>query len=85
MELNIQLDSLIDCSSWNKYSNIDNVINMSSTRLSKYQTKLLGCGLNFSLPHEKNHLLDFVEQLDNTKSLTTGSTDRILEYNFIRS
>ena len=78
MNLQKQLSHLIDSSLWSKYSRTENVINMSSMCLTKYQEQLLGYGLNFSLPHQKKHIFDFVEQLDKIKECNDS-----VQYSFI--
>ncbi|XP_074641212.1 uncharacterized protein LOC141898959 [Tubulanus polymorphus] len=73
-----QLNKLIDSSPWTRFSNTENIVNLSSTTLSSTQCQLLGYGLNFSLPHQDKHVLDFVTQLEYRKSSPNS-----LDYNFI--
>ena len=63
-DLGKKLEKLIEKSPWFKYSNTSNVVNISSKKLNKYQIELLGYGVNFSLPHQKNSLFDFIGQLE---------------------
>ena len=76
--LDDKLNKLIERSPWTLYSNVHNVINLSGVELTKHQTEMLGYGLNFSLPHEKNHLLDFTVQLDKHKKFSEG-----VNYSFV--
>ena len=66
-KLQRMIERLIEVSPWTIYSNTENVVNLSSENLSLSQLQILGFGLNFSLPHEKKHLLDFVSQLEKVK------------------
>ena len=59
-----QLDLLISKSPWNKLANTGNIINLSTVQLTNNQLQLLGYGLNFSLPHQKRHVLDFISTMD---------------------
>ena len=70
--LESKLKCLIVKSPWEKFSNVENVVNLSSFELTKYQTQMLGYGLNFSLPHEKKHFLDFTSQMDKYKKHSDG-------------
>ena len=73
-----QLNILIGKSQWTLYSRVENVINLSSYALSKYQKQLLGYDLSFSMPHEKRHLMDYTEQMDKLKNSSDSAA-----YNFI--
>ena len=64
IELSAKLNNLIMHSPWTKFSNVDNVINLSSFPLSLEQKQILGYGLNFALPHTPKYLIDYVEELD---------------------
>ena len=57
---------------------VDNVVNLSSTELSTNHMQLLGLGLNFALPHQKKHLLDFMTKLEYRKF-----TPQQMDYSFI--
>lgn len=58
---------LIEVSPWAKFSLTSNVVNLSSITLTKYQTELLGLGLNFALPHGRKDFVDFVHGLHSNK------------------
>ena len=62
--LSEQLNQLISKSPWSKLANTGNIINLSSVKLTNNQLQLLGYGLNFSLPHQKRHLLDFAATMN---------------------
>lgn len=49
---------------WSKFSFPDNVVHLSDRVLSKYETELLGLGLNFALKPVKNHTMDDVLNSD---------------------
>ena len=66
--LDHQLDQLIRKSPWTKFSNTCNIINLSTVQLTNQQLQFLGLGLNFSLPHQKRHLLDFVSAMGHKNS-----------------
>ena len=72
------LDKLIINSPWTKFSNVSNIVNLSNVKLSDFQMQLLGYGLNFSLPHQKRHLIDFVAQMEKDRRNTNE-----FERNFI--
>ena len=71
-ELGDKLDRLISKSPWSKFSKIENVVNLSLVPLKKYQVDLLGYGINFSFPHEKHTLFNFIEHLEKNKKSTDG-------------
>ena len=72
-ELSAKLNNLIVHSPWTKFSNVDNVINLSSFPLSLEQKQILGYGLNFALPHTPKYLIDYVEELDKRENETKKS------------
>ena len=76
--LDEKLSKLVEKSPWCTFSNVSNVINLSSITLSKDQQEMLSYGLNFSLPHETKHLIDFTVQLDRYKHFKEE-----VNYNFI--
>ena len=55
-----KLEDLFRNSPWVKYSNPDNVKNLSSTPLTLDQLVVLGYGLSFSLPPSNEDILDFL-------------------------
>ena len=62
--LSIKLGNLIKSSPWTRYSKPNNVFNLSNYQVSLEQKQLLSYGLNFALPHESKHLIDYVETLE---------------------
>ena len=72
------LINLINNSPWTKFSRTENVMNLSSVQLSRYQIEILGYGLNFALPHEKHHMLNFMDKLEQFKQNSDG-----IKYSFI--
>ena len=78
IELSIKLDNLIKRSPWTRFSNVDNVVNLSSFSLSLEQRQILGYGLNFALPHTPKYLVDYVEELDKRENSNNN-----VGYNFL--
>ena len=62
-----KLTRLIEGSPWSTFSQGDSVVNHSSYDLSVDQKRILGYGLSFSLPHEKSHFIDVLEELERFK------------------
>ena len=73
-----KLDRLIDTSPWTLYSQGDSIVNLSIYKLSTNQKGILGYGLGFSLPHEKSHFIDVMEELERFKFYQDNSN-----YSFI--
>ena len=63
-----KLERLIEKSPWSIYSRTENVVNCSSFKLKKHHIELLGYGMNFSFPHQKHSLFNFIECLEKNKS-----------------
>ena len=66
-ELGDKLNRLIEKSPWSKFSKTENVVNISSIPLKKHRIDLLGYGINFSFPHQKRTLFNFIEHLEKNK------------------
>ena len=59
-QLNKKFDKIFRSSPWVKYSNSENVVNLSSVPLSFYQRIVLGYGLSFALPLNNDNILNFL-------------------------
>ena len=74
------LQKLITDSPWYKSSNKENVVNLSKHVLTPSEEELLGLGLNFSLPHGKTSILDFVSNLEKWQKQKEG-----FQYSFVKN
>ena len=61
------LQSFISKSIWNKFSILDNVVNLSDVVLSKTELELLGFGLNFVFPSNRHQFPEFVLKMYDSK------------------
>ena len=64
INLDYKLDNLFRASHWVKFSNTENVKNLSRRLLSRDEMVLLGLGLNFCLGEGRNFFTDFNSQIN---------------------
>ena len=62
--LNQKLNNLCKNSAWNKYSNTDSVINLSSKNLTNNEIIVLGLGLSFNLEPDKSDKLNTISSME---------------------
>ena len=70
-----KFEGLFQNSPWFKYSNPDNVKNLSSTLLTLDQLVVLGYGLSFSLPPSKDDVLEFLTSYSKFEYFNTNSNE----------
>ena len=68
-----KFEGLFQSSPWFKYSNPDNVKNLSSTLLTLDQLVALGYGLSFSLPPSKEVVLEFLTSYSKFEYFNTNN------------
>ena len=76
-----KLNKLCEESMWNKYSNLDSIVNLSSKNLNANEKSVLGLGLSFNLEPDATNVLDSIVQVD--KLIRRGKYDN-QEGNYIR-
>ena len=76
-----KLNKLCNESMWNKYSNLDSVVNLSSKNLNVNEKSVLGLGLSFNLEPDDANVLDSIVQVD--KLIRRGKYDN-QEASYIR-